>query len=59
MDNIWTNLTITAAETVDNLNSISDHSLICVKLRIEATVKRGLPYKVESKFHAAYIKRYL
>lgn len=59
LDNVWTNLTITGSEIIDNLDEISDHSLINVKLRIEETVKRGLPYKGECNYHAADIKRHL
>ena len=45
LDKFWTKMQIKSLELVSDLKEISDHSLICVKLRINDNTSRKLSYK--------------
>ena len=43
LDNVWSNLTVTATKLVNQLDFISDHSLFEIKFLVEKEVSRKIP----------------
>ena len=46
-DNFWTIIDISQVYLIEKLNSLSDHALFIVILKIGSQVKRSIPYKTK------------